>query len=178
MRGGPSNLRRSDLAEGRPRKRSLGSPMGSYLGTFTNRIDDKGRVSVPAPFRTSLAQENMQSVIVFPSLHGPYLECADRAYWQVLQGRIGAMDPLSKERQAFGRVIAANAQEIPFDANGRIVLPENLRQYAEVVGEACFAGVGDKFEIWQSERFSRAQAKARVALRDQLGIGNDLWEDI
>ena len=130
--------------------------MTSFLSTFENKVDRKGRVSVPAPFRTALAGESFQGIIAYPSM-------ADRAAIDAF-GR-SVLEELNRRR--FDRTmqdgnfeaallggdsvvdtIMALAHELPFDSEGRIVLPASLAEPAGIGDRATFVGRGSRFQIW------------------------------
>ena len=151
--------------------------MTSFLSTFENKVDRKGRVSVPAPFRTALAGESFQGIIAYPSM-------ADRAAIDAF-GR-SVLEELNRRR--FDRTmqdgnfeaallggdsvvdtIMALAHEMPFDSEGRIVLPASLAEPAGITDRATFVGRGTRFQIWAPEAFARHKQAAVEALRARVG---------
>ena len=151
--------------------------MTSFLSTFENKVDRKGRVSVPAPFRTALAGESFQGIIAYPSM-------ADRAAIDAF-GR-SVLEELNRRR--FDRTmqdgnfeaallggdsvvdtIMALAHELPFDSEGRIVLPASLAEPAGISDRATFVGRGSRFQIWAPEAYARHEKAAVEALRARVG---------
>lgn len=126
---------------------ALGKAM--FLSTVTNAIDAKGRVSVPASFRTKTAKSGLDAVYVWPSLDGACLEGGDDAtlayYQDMFDGAGGEYD---EGLEALERMIFGQAQLLSYDSTGRIVLPKAFRAAANLDKKAVFVGRGRNFEIW------------------------------
>ncbi len=140
-----------------------------FFSTFTNRIDKKGRVSVPAPFRAVLTKEGAGEVYVNAALGASCLHCFGPHYFQKMQKVLDAMDPFSPERDALATVIFGETTPVSIDADGRIVLPAALGQYAKLNEEAAFVGKGDVFEIWEPAALAAQTKKARSAVGKLFG---------
>ena len=140
--------------------------MALFLSTFVNRIDRKGRVSVPAPFRTVLAAQAFPGVVAFPSLAVAAIEAWALDRMERLNSGIDRFDPFGDERDAFAISILAESHQLPFDSEGRIVLPDVLREHAGISGRAAFVGLGATFQIWEPDGFRAYQEKARKRARD------------
>lgn len=140
--------------------------MGLFLSTSKHKIDKKGRVSVPAHFRAALEGEPVRAVALMRPLSD--LDCLEGSgigRVHNLAGALAEMNPISEERDAIATAILADVHMASLDAEGRIVLPDELISFAELEGEALFAGLGDKFQIWRPERFEERRAKARALAR-------------
>ncbi|MET0155853.1 MAG: cell division/cell wall cluster transcriptional repressor MraZ [Rickettsiales bacterium] len=135
--------------------------MALFLSTFTNKIDKKGRVSVPATFRAALGTEAYQGIVAYPSFVNDCVEACGMTRMEHMYESIDAMDPFSEEREAFASSILGNSTQIPFDGDGRIVLPEKLIETAGVDEQAVFVGKGKMFEIWKPETFADHAEKMR-----------------
>jgi DNA-binding transcriptional regulator/RsmH inhibitor MraZ len=105
-----------------------------FLSTFVNKVDRKGRVSVPAPFRAALAGQNFAGIIVYPGINFSAIEASgiDRA--EELSRRIEILPEFSDEREAISAIFA-DMHELPFDGEGRIMLPPELCEHAQIVLE-------------------------------------------
>lgn len=144
--------------------------MALFLSTARNKIDRKGRVSVPAPFRAALEGEAFKGVAVSEPLSGEAcLEGCGLSRISEIAESLREMNPLSAERDALATALLSGVRQLSFDAEGRIVLPEDLIAYAELEGEALFAGLGDKFQIWRPEVFDQRRAEARALARRMAG---------
>ena len=152
--------------------------MTSFLSTFVNKIDRKGRVSVPAPFRAALSGAAYPGVIAYPSMTDTTIDAFDRATLEELNRRRHerTMEDGDFERALLGGdslidTIMAMAHELPFDGEGRIVLPASLTEAAGITDRAAFVGRGSRFQIWAPDAFEDHQKTAVAALRGRLGRG-------
>jgi MraZ protein len=150
----------------------------SFLSTFVNKIDRKGRVSVPAPFRAALSEASYPGVIAYPSMTDTAIDAFDRATLEELNRRRHerTMEDGDFERALLGGdslidTIMAMAHELPFDGEGRIVLPASLTEAAGITDRAAFVGRGSRFQIWAPDAFEDHQKTAVAALRGRLGRG-------
>jgi len=139
-----------------------------FLSTFTNKVDRKGRVSVPAPFRAAMTGQGWAGVIVFPSFVNACIEGCDLAYMERLSDSIEEFAPFAEERDAFTTSILAASHQLGFDAEGRITLPERLIAHAGIDGQVTFVGRGRTFQMWEPEAFARFDAEQReIALKQR-----------
>lgn len=140
--------------------------MALFLSTFINKVDRKGRVSVPASFRAELASQNFAGIVVFPALNHTTLEASGIDHIEDLTTRLDALPEFSEEREAISAIFA-DVQQLPFDGEGRIILPPELCEHAGIVleGAAAFVGNGRTFQIWEPERFARHQRERRTRAR-------------
>lgn len=132
-----------------------------FLSTFEKQIDKKGRVSVPAPFRAVLAAQSFSGIIAYGSFVNPCIEACGMDRLETLNARIEALDPFSEERDAFATAILGGAMQLPFDGEGRVLIPDALLKQANIDGMGVFVGKGATFEIWSQEAFIAHQAHAR-----------------
>lgn len=140
--------------------------MTLFLSTFVNKIDKKGRVSVPASFRTALSDEIFQGIVVFRSHRLPALECCAFRRMEQLSASVDALDLFSETQDDLASVIFADAIQIPIDGDGRVVLPKNLIDFLGVDETVAFVGRGATFQIWHPDIFAAHQEQARGRLRD------------
>lgn len=141
--------------------------MALFLSTFTNKIDAKGRVSVPAQFRASLVNENFSGVVLYESFINDCVEGCDIERIKKLSESIDNLDPFSEERDAFATAVLGGSVQLTIDADGRIILPESLLKKAQLKGSAVFIGKGSTFEIWQPEKFEEYMAKAKKDAKEK-----------
>ena len=134
--------------------------MELFLSTFENRIDKKGRLSVPAPFRAML-ERRRAPLFLFKSLTEPCLEgCGAERIEQIVDA-IDNMDSLSSEVATL-QTMLSSAQEMKLDAEGRIMLSADFLKFAELDETALYAGIGRSFQIWLPERYRGREANARA----------------
>ena len=132
--------------------------MDLFLSTFENRIDKKGRLSVPAPFR-SVLERCRDPLYLFKSLTEPCLEgCGPERIGQIVDA-IDSMDSLSTEVATL-QTMLSSAQEMKLDSEGRIMLSSDFIDFAELQGVALYAGIGRSFQIWLPDRYRTREADA------------------
>ena len=118
-----------------------------FMGSHTNKIDAKGRIASPADFRKALDLDAFNGFYCTPSLYGPHLDCGGPSYIRGLQAMIGALDPFDPDRIALEEAMIGRTRPVAFDADGRFILPQVLRNHAGLVEQAHFIGLGEKFQI-------------------------------
>jgi MraZ protein len=141
--------------------------MALFLSTFLNRVDKKGRVSVPASFRATLADQAFQGIVLFRSSGHPCLEGFGMNRMEEMSARLDAFDLFSAEQDDLATAIFGDAMQLPFDGEGRIVLPPALIEFAGLDEQAAFVGLGRKFQVWAPETFERRKAEARERVKTQ-----------
>lgn len=139
--------------------------MALFLSTFVNKVDKKGRVSVPASFRAALSGESYQGFIAFRSHKHDAIECCSYSRMEQLSQSVDTLDMFSQEQDDFTAAIFADSLQIPFDGDGRIVLPKKLLDYSGIAGDISFVGRGATFQIWLPEKFDIAQADSRARIK-------------
>ncbi|WP_136441155.1 division/cell wall cluster transcriptional repressor MraZ [Pacificoceanicola onchidii] len=153
-----------------------------FRGEFTNKVDTKGRVSIPAPFRRVLQAGdpdwteglNPNFVIVYGDPKKPYLECFTVEEMEAVEDRIAAMPRGSKKRKLLEYIYSTQSVTTSVDETGRIVLSAALRKKAGISGEAYFASNLDTFQIWQPAAFEEENRANAEALLEDLPEDFDL----
>ncbi len=140
--------------------------MALFLSSFVNKIDKKGRVSVPSVYRAALAKQEFAGIVVYPSFVNCAIEACSMDRIEKLSQSIEELDPFSDEYNAFATTILAGSIQLPFDTEGRVILPENLIAETEINGICTFVGKGQTFEIWQPEKFEIYAENARKIARE------------
>lgn len=131
--------------------------MTVFLSSYTNTVDKKGRVSVPASFRAEMATHSRQVVVVYAAPKEGFLYAWGYDDFVKFAERIKKLPPMSKERQRLARTILAAARPVQFDGEGRIMVPENLMKMAGIEDKALFAGQGEYFTLWNPEKYAEKQ---------------------
>jgi transcriptional regulator MraZ len=139
-----------------------------FIGANTNRIDAKGRVSVPAEFRKQLAADG--AMICYPAFTGQVLDCGSEDLLDTLMGMIANLDVFDEQRRVLELSITSESQRLIIDGDGRILLPQELRDHAGLTDKACFVGFGGRFQIWQPEAHKQELIAARKAAQENLEI--------
>ncbi len=140
-----------------------------FTGQYENRIDKKGRVSVPAPFRSILGAPTGNVVLFYPpdrtrSLEGGSLDRLEQIQQQ--------MDQLSEYTAEYKKLelVFHDATELPFDAEGRIVLPRKLIDHTEIDEIVMFVGSGRKFRVWSPANYQIEREKILAAADTGAGL--------
>ncbi|MBW7851167.1 MAG: division/cell wall cluster transcriptional repressor MraZ [Rhodospirillales bacterium] len=142
-----------------------------FLSTFQNKVDKKGRVSVPATFRAALAPQSFPGIIAFRSFTSACIEGCGMDFMENLSSRTDQFDLFSAEQDDFTSLIFADARQLAWDPEGRIGLPEDLTAHAGITDTAAFVGKGRTFQIWNPEAYRAASEEARQrALRTRLTL--------
>lgn len=144
--------------------------MALFLSTFTNKIDAKGRVSVPAQFRNALSHQDFSGIVVYESFINECVEGCDIDRIKKLSDSIDNLDPFSEERDAFATTILGGAIQLTIDGDGRVVLPEELITKNNIKKQALFVGKGPTFEIWNPESFKDYLAKAKESAKEKRNL--------
>jgi transcriptional regulator MraZ len=158
--------------------------MDRFVSTFTNKIDAKGRVSIPAAFRAVLERDGYAGggIYCYPSLDAPALDAGGQSLAQKIDGLLAGLPDYSDERDELSVALYGDVHVLSLDGEGRIVLPEALRAHAGLATHVTFVGLGQKFQMWEPQRFEERRARARAKVQDhrrlfgagsRLGTGDD-----
>ncbi|HVC63383.1 MAG TPA: division/cell wall cluster transcriptional repressor MraZ [Acetobacteraceae bacterium] len=143
--------------------------MTHFLGTHQNKLDAKGRVSVPAPFRTALKARddtNGTHLVLRPSHQHPCIEAWPTPVFEALADPLNRLDLFSQAHDDMAATLYADAFPVEADREGRIVLPDDLVAYAGLTDAVVFMGLGRIFQIWEPAAAERRRAEARVRARE------------
>ena len=139
--------------------------MELFLSTYVNKVDRKGRVSVPATFRSALATHRQPNlVIAFPSFRLPALECTGSDRMEEMQDRIESLEEFSEEHENLSQLFA-DAHPLTIDGEGRVVLSDAHKSHAGITEAVAFVGLGHKFRIWEPGRFRAELVEATDKVR-------------
>jgi len=125
-----------------------------FLGEYEHNLDDKGRLAIPARFRTLLSE----GLVVTRGYDHCIMGLA-MGPWQKLADQVSDLPPGELHTRNLQRLLFSAASEFTLDCQGRILLPQNLRDYAHITGdEVVVVGVNKYFEIWSPERWRETVA--------------------
>lgn len=141
--------------------------MAVFVGTVVNKVDRKGRVSVPASFRATVTGQDFSGVYVAPAVHLPSLEAYDANYMARLTAGMETMEDGSEAKQNLEVALFGTIRPLAFDKEGRIMLPRDLIEHAGIEDQAAFVGLGSRFQIWKPAAYDAHSARAREAVREQ-----------
>ncbi|ADZ69766.1 division/cell wall cluster transcriptional repressor MraZ [Polymorphum gilvum] len=134
--------------------------MAGFVSHFTNRLDAKGRVSIPAPFRAVLARDGYEGLYCIASPHAPAVDAGGNELVDEIQARLNAFAKLSPDHDALAVALFGASETPKIDADGRIVISDMIREATGVSDQVTFVGLGYKFQIWEPERFREHRAEA------------------
>jgi len=144
-----------------------GKQVELFLSTYVNKVDRKGRVSVPATFRSTLATHRQPNlVIAFPSFRLPALECTGSDRMEEMQERIESVEEFSEEHENLSQLFA-DAHPLTIDGEGRVILPDHLKEHAGIADDVAFVGRGAMFQLWNPRRYEDHSATVRERSRRQ-----------
>ncbi len=155
--------------------------MALFVGSHVNKIDKKGRVSVPKPFRAALQSVGSQTLYLYPLFKVPAIEACDESFMSRLSASLDDLDMFSDAQDDLAAIVLENAHALNFDTEGRVQLPTEIAKHAGIASEAVFVGRGARFQIWtpaayetnRAHAFERAKARgATLKLRP-----DNHWED-
>ena len=144
-----------------------GKQVEQFLSTYVNKVDRKGRVSVPATFRSTLATHRQPNlVIAFPSVRLPALECTGSDRMAEMQERIESLEQFSEEYENLS-LIFADSHPLTMDGEGRVILPEKLKEHARITDDVAFVGLGAMFQLWDPAGYQEHSFTVRERSRRQ-----------
>ncbi len=139
----------------------------AFIGEYKHSIDDKGRLAVPAKFRSDLSQH----AVITRGLD-KCLYVFTQPEWEQMAQKIKAMPFTNPNARSFQRLMLAGASEVELDSQGRVLVPEFLRTYAGLKKMAVIAGVYSRLEIWDEDAWNADKAKIESApseIAERLG---------
>ena len=138
--------------------------MDLFLSQYVNKLDKKGRVSLPSAFRNILPKKNKNEIILFKSLKFPSIEgCSKERIFKIAE-RIDNLEIFSDDQEDFSTSIFSEIVPTNLDNEGRFLIPEILKEYSKIKNEAAFIGHGHYFQIWEPKAAKERQEKSRNRL--------------
>jgi len=143
--------------------------MTQFLGTHQNRLDAKGRVSIPAPLRNQIKKtsDGVVELVLRPSHKHPCIECWPPEAFEALSAPMQKLEVFSEEEEDLAATIFGDAFPVESDKEGRITVPEFLKQHANLVEGVVFMGLGRTFQIWEPAAAERRRVQARASVRER-----------
>tara|TARA_Y100000992_G_C21106697_1_gene415280 strand:- start:218 stop:682 length:465 start_codon:yes stop_codon:yes gene_type:complete len=132
-----------------------------FLSTYENNIDKKGRVSVPANFRSHLNSLGYNGFICYPSFNSSALEACSQERIEKLSNTIDSLNPFEEKRDYFAVSVLSESENLQFDTEGRVSISENHLNHAKIKNSVLFVGLGKTFQIWNPKNFERFKLEAR-----------------
>ena len=132
-----------------------------FLSSYENKIDKKGRVSVPASFRSHLNSLGYNGFITYPSFNYSALEGCSQDRIEKLSETIDSLNPFEEKRDYFATSVLSESENLQFDTEGRVSISEKLLKHAKIDKNILFVGLGKTFQIWEPKNFEKFKAFAK-----------------
>ena len=145
-----------------------------FLSIYENRIDKKGRVSVPASFRSYLSNLGFNGVICYPSFNNLCIEAWPQDRIEKISNAIDALNPFDEKKDFFATSILSESINLQFDSEGRISLTTKLLKHAKIKNSMLFVGQGKTFQIWEPARLEKFKVSAKK--KSNINKSNLKWE--
>ena len=152
--------------------------MNLFLSQFINKIDKKGRVTLPSIFRNVLPKTSKNEIILFKSLKFKSIEGCSVDRIKRIANRIDELDIFSDDQEDFSTSIFSEIIPTKVDKEGRFLIPENLKKYSNILEEVTFIGQGHYFQIWEPNAAIERQKKSRERLvKEKRTLGSILTKN-
>ena len=132
-----------------------------FLSTYQNKLDKKGRVSVPASFRSYLSNLGYNGVICYPSFNNNCIEAWPQDRIEKISNAIDSLNPFEEKKDYFATSILSESINLQFDNEGRILLTNNLLKHAKIKNNILFVGQGKTFQLWEPNNYEKFKVTAK-----------------
>ena len=132
-----------------------------FLSTFENKLDKKGRVSVPASFRSYLSNLGYNGVICYPSFNNNCIEAWPQDRIEKISNAIDSLNPFEENKDYFATSILSESTDLQFDSEGRILITSKLLKHAKIKNFMLFVGQGKTFQIWEPSNYEKFKVTAK-----------------
>ena len=132
-----------------------------FLSSYENKIDKKGRVSVPSTFRSYLNSMGYNGFVTYPSFNYSALEACSQDRIEKLSNTIDTLNPFEEKRDFFATSVLSESEIFQFDTEGRVSISEKLLVHAKIKTNILFVGLGKTFQIWEPKTFEKFKVFAR-----------------
>ena len=132
-----------------------------FLSTYQNKLDKKGRVSVPASFRSYLSNLGYNGVICYPSFNNNCIEAWPQDRIEKISNAIDSLNPFEEKKDYFATSILSESINLQFDSEGRILITNKLLKHAKIKNSILFVGQGKTFQIWEPNYYEKFKVTAK-----------------
>ena len=146
-----------------------------FLSTYENKLDKKGRVSVPASFRSYLSNLGYNGIICYPSFNHACIEAWSQDRIEKITDAIDNLNPFEEKKDYFATSILGDSVNFQFDNEGRVLLSQKLLIHAKIKDNILFVGQGKTFQIWEPTFFEKFKVNAKK--KSNLYRGSLKWEN-
>ena len=145
-----------------------------FLSTYENKLDKKGRVSVPASYRSYLSNIGYNGIICYPSFNNQCIEAWPQDRIEKISNAIDSLNPFEEKKDYFATSILSESINLQFDSEGRVQINPKLLKHAKIKISMLFVGQGKTFQIWEPALFEKFRANARK--KSNLNRASLKWE--
>ena len=145
-----------------------------FLSAYQNKLDKKGRVSVPANFRSHLTNMGYNGIVCFPSFNNQSIEAWPQDRIEKITNAIDTLNPFEDKKDYFATSILSESINLQFDSEGRILITEKLLKHAKIKNSMLFVGQGKTFQIWEPAIFEKFKVTAKR--KSNIHRANLKWE--
>ena len=145
-----------------------------FLSTYENKLDKKGRVSVPASFRSYLSNIGYNGIICYPSFNHQCIEAWPQDRIEKISNAIDSLNPFEEKKDFFATSILSQSINLQFDSEGRVQIITKLLKHAKIKNRMLFVGQGKTFQIWEPTLFEKFRANAKK--KSNINRASLKWE--
>lgn len=136
--------------------------MKIFRGRYQHSLDDKGRVAIPQRFRESLESQEKNVSLVITVEADECLVVYPESAWRELEEKVSSLPQMNEDLKTYLRFTIGWATDVQPDRQGRILIPQPLREFAHLDRDVWFVGLLNKFEIWNGDRLDQMTGKDRI----------------
>jgi MraZ protein len=140
--------------------------MEEFVSTYTNRLDAKGRVSIPASYRAVLAVDGFDGLYCCPTLDRQAVDAGGNRFRATIGAALTNFEPFSDDHEYLSTTLIGESEILKIDQDGRVVLSDAIKAHAGIADRVTFVGQGYKFQIWEPDRFIAYREEAKNRTRD------------
>ena len=145
-----------------------------FLSTYENKLDKKGRVSVPASYRSYLSNIGYNGIICYPSFNNHCIEAWPQDRIEKISNAIDTLNPFEEKKDYFATSILSESINLQFDSEGRVQINPKLLKHAKIKISMLFVGQGKTFQIWEPALFEKFRANAKK--KSNINRASLKWE--
>ncbi|TYC64848.1 division/cell wall cluster transcriptional repressor MraZ [Stappia sp. BW2] len=135
--------------------------MAGFVSHFTNRLDAKGRVSIPAPFRAVLVRDGFEGLYCIASSHCAAVDAGGNELLDQINKSSDGFAKLSPDHDALAIALFGASENLRIDGDGRMTISDTIREHTGITDQVTFVGMNYKFQIWEPEKFREFRAEAQ-----------------
>ena len=145
-----------------------------FLSTYENKLDKKGRVAVPASYRSYLSKLGYNGIICYPSFNHQCIEAWPQDRIEKISNAIDSLNPFEEKRDFFATSILSESTNLQFDSEGRVQITPKLLKHAKIKNSMLFVGQGKTFQIWEPSLFEKFRTNAKK--KSNINRASLKWE--